>query len=94
MYVSINYNRTFRDQEKIEEKQKMINYGDLACIHTKITFCDSWVDSYNRYTKEFNRATDRASQEFMLDQRHSFYMSCCAILNDQKDKETHPKKAA
>jgi len=88
----MNYNREYYGQAIIDTPQKMVLYGQLACVHSHQVFCDNWVDSYNQYTREFNKANSRATQEFLLNQRHAFYMSCCLILSEQK--EMQPKKVA
>lgn len=80
-----NYNRDFAGQSTLETSQKLVAYGDLKCIHSGDVFCNAWVNSYNQYTHDFNRATNRAAQEFMLDQRHSFYMACCSIMSEQNE---------
>jgi hypothetical protein len=84
--MSTNYNREYYGQPTIDAQQKMVAYSALLCIHSKRVFCDNWVDTYNQYTREFNKASSRANQEFLLDQRHSFYMACCLILSNLEEK--------
>ena len=37
-------------------------------------FPQSVIDSYNGYTSEINRATWHETREFLLDQRHRYYV--------------------
>lgn len=57
-------------------KQPMVEYGALKSPVTGRVFADAEVNAYNQYTKDFNRLTYRAEQEFMLDQRHRFFEMC------------------
>lgn len=84
--MTINYNREFHGQEKLASPQPMAVSGSLKCIYSGQTFCDNWVKSYNQYTSDFNKAQDRAGQEFMLDQRHKFYVMCCSILAEIREQ--------
>lgn len=72
------YERAFHGMEKLP-KQPMCEYGDLACQYTGEVFSEAVVDTYNKYTKDFNRSTWRAEQEFLLDQRHKFIHALMVI---------------
>lgn len=67
----MNYGSAFYGQSALPE-QPMIDEGTLCCVYTGKVFHNSIVDAYNQYTQEFNRSSDRATQEFLLDQRHRF----------------------
>jgi len=57
-------------------QQPMVNHGDLISLNNKRVLCEAEVNSYNQYTKDFNRLTYTAEKEFMLDQRHKFLVQC------------------
>ncbi|MDC8832810.1 hypothetical protein [Alteromonas gilva] len=67
----MNYEREFLGQPPLD-KQPLAQYGDLKCQYTGVTFSDATVEAYNQYTRDFNRTNWRATQEFLLDQRHKF----------------------
>ncbi len=62
-----------------KEQQNMAGSGQLRNPNNGHVLSDLEVDSYNGYTREFNRMTWRADKEFMLDQRHKFFVSCGEI---------------
>ena len=55
-------------------QQPMIQHGFVDMNNH--TWCDAWVDSYNRYTEEVNLATYNADRELLLDNRHKFFVWC------------------
>jgi len=57
-------------------QQPVTSYGELISPFTKRVLSDSEVDTYNRYTIDFNRLTYTDEKEFMLDQRHRFVIKC------------------
>jgi hypothetical protein len=65
----MNYNRTFSGCPSLP-KQRMVAHGGLKCAYTGRSFSNGIIDAYNKYTRDFNKANDRASQEFLLNQRH------------------------
>lgn len=71
----MNYDRTFYGMDKLPSPQKICKHGDLSCQYTGKIMHPAEVDAYNRYTADFNRANDRSTQEFLLDQRFRFIHS-------------------
>ena len=67
----MNYSHKFYGQPALPS-QPMIEAGKLSCVYTGKVFEQTIVDAYNRYTVDFNRSSDRATQEFFLDQRFNF----------------------
>ncbi len=74
--MACNYMRAFHGMPPLEGDQPLAAYGTLKSPFTGRVFADAEVDAYNQYTREFNRLTYRAEQEFMLDQRHKFFTMC------------------
>lgn len=73
----MNYNREFAGKPPLP-KQPMVT--ELKNPYTLENLSQATVSAYNRYTEEFNRTRYRATQEFLLDQRHRFF---CAVLDIQ-----------
>ena len=67
----MKYNRTFYGYPALP-KQLMIANGELKCCYTGKVFANAITDAYNKYTKDFNNTNYRATQEFLLDQRHRY----------------------
>ena len=57
-------------------QQELAKHGDLISPFTGRVLSQAEVDTYNRYTLDFNRFTYEADKEFMLDQRHKFVVGC------------------
>lgn len=70
----MNYNRAFFGKPTLP-KQRIITHGELKCVYTGVALPDYVIDAYNRYTADFNASDYRATQEFLLDQRHRYIHS-------------------
>ena len=57
------------------EKQEMIQY-DYVWSSIKAKLPKSAIDSYNQYTRDYNRATSTDTKEFLLDQRNKYLKEC------------------
>ncbi|MDG1750579.1 MAG: hypothetical protein P8I03_02785 [Thalassotalea sp.] len=91
--MSYSYERQFAGHEVLA-KQPLCKLGDLSCQYTREVFSQVVVDAYNGYTKDFNKSTWRAEQEFLLDQRHKFIH---ALMYENLEKQSlalPPHKAA
>jgi hypothetical protein len=68
------------------EKQKLASEGDLINPYSSHVLSASEVAAYNRYTMDFNNTRQRDVQEFLLDQRHKFFVAC---QGQSKNKSIH-----
>jgi hypothetical protein len=57
-------------------QQPMVKHGDLVSPFTNRVLNQVEVDTYNRYTSDFNKFTYTSEKEFMLDQRHRYVLNC------------------
>ena len=62
--------------KELLENQKLANEGDLVNPYNGHVLSKAEVEAYNRYTEEFNATGQRDIQEFLLDQRHKYFVAC------------------
>jgi hypothetical protein len=84
----MNYQREFAGKEPYQDKQGMLEKDTFMNPNTRQLFCDAWRVAYNTYTEDFNKANNRADQEFALDQRHRFLMLCVHKQRNEKKEMT------
>lgn len=56
--------------------QGMAAPGSMVNPNNGHRLTDVEIEAYNRYTVEFNSTRQRDVQEFLLDQRHRFFVTC------------------
>lgn len=70
----------------IYKKQSIIKYGFIDFYGNQ--WCDQWVDTYNRFTRDINKSAEievksgsltEKERNFYLDQRHKYYAQCADI---------------
>jgi len=69
----MNYSRYFNGKEKMAA-QPMVNMASLGAMYKGRFFDIGTVNKYNQFTKHFNTANNRASQERILDERQCFML--------------------
>ena len=47
----------------------------------------TFISAYNRYTEDINRCTWHEQREFLLDQRHRFFVQTMFILKEEHDSK-------
>lgn len=88
----MNYLKAYDGKPLLKDTpQPLVVAGELRNPYTGRDFCQAWVNTYNRYTQQYNKATDRATQEFYLDQRHKFFCQCVDIQMKNRGTDTRPK---
>lgn len=58
------------------EQQPIAEYGSMRNPNNGRTLTDIEVDGYNRYTIELNRTSYLQEREFLMDQRHRYFLLC------------------
>ncbi len=58
------------------EQQPLAKPGELRNPNNGHVLTDHEVAAYNRYTEELNRTRYQDEREFLMDQRHRFFVSC------------------
>lgn len=61
----------------MSKKQPMLDPNFIDFKGNK--WCQGCIDSYNQYTKDINTATYKQTREFLLDQRHRFFVICLEL---------------
>ena len=59
---------------------------NIYCGHIQLPQSD--LDTYNRMTAEINRATYHTDREFLLDQRHRFFVNAMYAQRDRIEADT------
>ncbi|MBY0292144.1 MAG: GNAT family N-acetyltransferase [Alphaproteobacteria bacterium] len=71
------------------EKQEQIPHGyKWAIINDKLSNAE--VDSYNRYTDDYNKAGSSEAKEFFLDQRNKYLKECFKSYDERKLNTLEP----
>ncbi len=65
----MNYSRFFGGKELLK-KQPLVDQSVLGAMYRGKYFDEPTVDSFNRYTRQFNLAANRPLQEEILDKRN------------------------
>ena len=66
-------------------KQPNIEYG-MVDMNGNV-WNDAQIDAYNRYTRDINEATYKPTREFLLDQRHRYFVAVMQEATQRKRKQ-------
>lgn len=70
----MNYSRFFGGKELLK-KQPLVDQSALGAMYRGKSFDQVTVDSFNGFTRQFNRATSRPLQEEILDKRNRLMLT-------------------